>query len=65
MRMEQAMETILQLSEQMVRARFDPQRWQSGQQYARDGAIINARRQGMREKYRMLRALKEERNPHQ
>ncbi|MHB8647462.1 MAG: SWIM zinc finger family protein [Thermomicrobiales bacterium] len=41
------METIPQLSEQTVRARFDPQSWQRGRQYARDGAIINARRQGM------------------
>ncbi|MGI8687039.1 MAG: SWIM zinc finger family protein [Thermomicrobiales bacterium] len=41
------METIPQLSEQTIRARFDPQSWQRGQQYARDGAIINARRQGM------------------
>ena len=37
---------IPQLSEQAVRARFDPQSWQRGRQYARDGAIINARRQG-------------------
>ncbi|MDQ6601923.1 MAG: hypothetical protein M3Z19_04270 [Chloroflexota bacterium] len=41
------METIPQLSEQTVRARFDAQSWQRGRQYARDGAIINARRQGM------------------
>lgn len=41
------METIPQLSEQTARTRFDPQSWQRGRQYARDGAIINARRQGM------------------
>lgn len=41
------METIPQLSEQTIRARFDPQSWQRGRQYARDGAIINARRQDM------------------
>ena len=60
MRMEQAMETILQLSEDAIRARFDAQSWQCGRQYARDGSIVNAHRQGMREKYRTLRALKEE-----
>ncbi|MDQ2786209.1 MAG: SWIM zinc finger family protein [Chloroflexota bacterium] len=41
------METVPQLSEDTVRARFDAQSWQRGRQYARDGAIINARRQGM------------------
>jgi hypothetical protein len=45
--MERAMETIPQSSEQAIRARFDAQSWQRGRQYARDGAIINARRQGM------------------
>ncbi len=41
------METIPQLSEQTVRARFDARSWQHGRQYARDDAIINARRQEM------------------
>ncbi|MGI8854725.1 MAG: SWIM zinc finger family protein [Thermomicrobiales bacterium] len=40
------MEATPQLSEQEIRARFDAQSWQRGRQYARDGAIINARRQG-------------------
>ncbi len=40
------MENIPQVSEQAVRAFFDAQSWQRGRQYARDGAIIQARRQG-------------------
>lgn len=41
------METIPRLGEQTIRARFDPQSWQRGRQYARDGTITHARTQGM------------------
>lgn len=41
------MPTIPTLTEATIRARFDPQSWQRGQRYARDGAIFSTRRQGM------------------
>lgn len=40
-------ETFPTLDEPTIRARFDPQSWQRGKQYARNGAIFNPRRQGM------------------
>jgi len=54
-----AMATIPQLSEQTIRARFDAQSWQRGRQYARDGAIINARTQGMTLKSSCIGSLPE------